>query len=98
MKNIVFLLTMMFMISPVFADDYMYTNKDLEKYKMPAHNILQPPEDSGNKNEQAKKVVPSRKKKSKEKPMQYVMPLKNKKKQTDCQGDLTVWPQNVQTQ
>jgi hypothetical protein len=98
MKIIVFLLTVIFMISPAFADDYIYTNKDLEKYKTPSHTILQPPDNPGNKNVQAKKVVPSRKKHRKEKPMQYVVPLKNNKKQSNCQSDLTVWPQNVQTQ
>ena len=47
MKTIVLLFTMMFIISPAFADDYIYTNKDLEKYKMPSHTILQPPDNPG---------------------------------------------------
>jgi hypothetical protein len=98
MKNIIFLLTMMFMISPVFADDYMYTNKDLEKYKTPAHNILQPAGDPVDKNPQAKKSSPSHKKHIKEKQTQYVFPSKNRKQQAHCPDDVTVWPQNVQTQ
>jgi len=97
-KKSVFLLTMIFMISPAFADDYMYTNKDLEKYKMPSQNNLQLPGDPVDKNPQVKKVIPSHKKHSKEKPTQYVFPSKNRKKQADCPDNVTVWPQNVQTQ
>jgi hypothetical protein len=89
---------MIFMISPAFADDYIYTNKDLEKYKTPSHNMLQPSDDPVDKNVQANKVLPSRKKTRKEKPKQYLIPSNNRQKQTNCPGNVTVWPQNVQTQ
>jgi len=93
-----FLLSVMFMVSPAFADDYIYTNKDLEKYRMPSQSNLQSPGDPADKNPQVKKVIPARKKHSKEKPTQYIFPSKNRKKQTKCQDTITVWPQNVTTQ
>lgn len=98
MKTIVLLFTMMFIISPAFADDYIYTNKDLEKYKMPSHTILQPPDNPGSKISQAKKVPPSRKKHRKEKRMNYAVPSKHREKQVNYQGNVVVWPENVQTQ
>ena len=98
MKTIVFLLTMIFMLSPAFADDYIYTNKDLEKYKTPSHTLLQPPVEPRDKNTQAKKVLPSRKKHRKENRMNYVVPSKDREKQINYQGNVVVWPQNIQTQ
>ena len=86
------------LVSPVFADDYIYTNKDLEKYKTPPQNILQPAGDTGDKSAQSKKVLPSRKKQRQEKSTQLVIPSRNRKKQIKVEDKVTIWPQNVQTQ
>ena len=97
MNFYIFLLTVIFMTSPAFADDHLYTNKDLEKYKMPSHTILQPSDNSVNKPPQAKKVPPSRKRHRKEKRMHYAVPSKNRGERINCQLNGVVWPQDMQT-
>lgn len=86
------------LVTPVFADDYIYTNKDLEKYKTPPQSILQPAGDVGGKPAQTKKVLPSRKKQREEKPNPCVIPSGSRKKQLKVENNRTVWPQNVLTQ
>jgi len=88
----------LFLIPQVFADDYIYTNKDLEKYKTPALNISQPPANTGGKKTPIKKSAPAHKKHRTEKTIQYIVPPKQKNKQTNRQDDVTLWPQNVTTQ
>ncbi len=99
MKTMVLLLTMISILSPAFADDYLYTNKDLEKYKMPPHNLPQPSASpGGNRAMQAKKVLPPRKTYHEQKRMHSVVSPKQRRKRIQYQGNVVVWPENVQTQ
>ncbi|MFA4920281.1 MAG: retropepsin-like aspartic protease [Thermodesulfovibrionales bacterium] len=69
-----------FLISPAYAEDYIYTNKDLEKYKSSSKKI-EATEKVKNKSKSKKKsdkpprkAEPAVKKKEEKKPVQYEVP------------------------
>jgi hypothetical protein len=71
-----------FLLSPAFAEDYIYTNKDLEKYKIPSEKKEAPaPEKIKNKSKSKnksdkppQKVDSAVNKKEEKKPVQYEVP------------------------
>ena len=54
-KKLLIAIISAFLISPAFAEDYIYTNKDLEKYKISPEKIEAPaPEKVKNKSKKQK--------------------------------------------
>jgi hypothetical protein len=75
-ENLLIAIISFFLISPAFAEDYIYTNKDLEIYKISPEKIEAPaPEKIKNKNK-------SKSKNKSDKPPQKTEPAVNKKEET----------------
>lgn len=77
-ENLLIAIISFFLISPAFAEDYIYTNKDLEKYKTSSDKI-EATEKVKNKSKKKsdkppKKAEPAVKKEEEIKPVQYEVP------------------------
>ena len=79
MKNLLLSIICFILISPAFADDHIYTNKDLEQFKAGTEKLQSPAQPkskikSDKSNNPPKKTVTAFKKKEENKPNRYEVP------------------------